>query len=156
MLRKIPTDSLRVGMHVHEVCGSWLEHPFWRGSFKVTEEAQIGQLGAIREHDVHEHHARLDRVRDAQRLVPIGRVHVRPESVRDVVREADRPLFPEPAAMRLDEGVEPLADSLARAERKALLAALVACGGNRRLAASRLGISRAGLYAKLQQHGIER
>lgn len=49
MLRKIPTDSLRVGMHVHEVCGSWLEHPFWRGSFKVTEEAQIGQLGAIRE-----------------------------------------------------------------------------------------------------------
>ena len=49
MLLKIPTDSLRVGMHVHEVCGSWLEHPFWRGSFKVTEEAQIGQLGAIRE-----------------------------------------------------------------------------------------------------------
>ena len=73
-----------------------------------------------------------------------------------LVRDADRPLFPEPAAMRLDEGVEPLADSLARAERKALLAALVACGGNRRLAASRLGISRAGLYAKLQQHGIER
>lgn len=35
-------------------------------------------------------------------------------------------------------------------------AALQACGGNRRLAASRLGISRAGLYAKLQQHGIAR
>ena len=49
MLRKIPTDSLRVGMHVHEVCGSWLEHPFWRGSFKVTDEDQIRQLGAIRE-----------------------------------------------------------------------------------------------------------
>lgn len=49
MLRKIPTDSLRVGMHVHEVCGSWLDHPFWRGSFKVTEVAQIAQLGAIRE-----------------------------------------------------------------------------------------------------------
>ena len=36
-------------MHVHEVCGSWLEHPFWRGSFKVTDEDQIRQLGAIRE-----------------------------------------------------------------------------------------------------------
>ncbi len=45
---------------------------------------------------------------------------------------------------------------LARAERTALLAALQACGGNRRLAASRLGISRAGLYAKLQQHAITR
>ncbi|ENO75389.1 helix-turn-helix domain-containing protein, partial [Thauera sp. 63] len=54
------------------------------------------------------------------------------------------------------ERVVPLADSLARAERTALLAALRACGGNRRLAASRLGISRAGLYAKLQQHGIAR
>ncbi|CAH1746318.1 Sigma-54-dependent Fis family transcriptional regulator [Thauera humireducens] len=54
------------------------------------------------------------------------------------------------------ECVVPLADCLARAERTALLAALRACGGNRRLAASRLGISRAGLYAKLQQHGIAR
>lgn len=49
MLRKIPTDHLRVGMFVHEVCGSWLEHPFWRGSFMVTAEEQIAQLGAIRE-----------------------------------------------------------------------------------------------------------
>ncbi|ENO97214.1 sigma-54 dependent transcription regulator, partial [Thauera phenylacetica B4P] len=54
------------------------------------------------------------------------------------------------------DSVEALADTLARAERKALLAALQACGGNRRLAASRLGISRAGFYAKLQQHGIQR
>ena len=52
--------------------------------------------------------------------------------------------------------VEALADSLARAEREAILAALQACDGNRRLAASRLGISRAGLYAKLQLHRIER
>ncbi|WP_445954514.1 helix-turn-helix domain-containing protein [Thauera sp. SDU_THAU2] len=52
--------------------------------------------------------------------------------------------------------VRPLADSLASAERAALLAALQVCGGNRRLAASRLGISRAGLYVKLQQHGIVR
>jgi HD-GYP domain-containing protein (c-di-GMP phosphodiesterase class II) len=49
MLRKIPTQYLRVGMHVHEVCGSWMDHPFWRGSFKVTDEEQIRQLGAIRD-----------------------------------------------------------------------------------------------------------
>lgn len=36
-------------MHVHEVCGSWMDHPFWRGSFKVTDEEQIRQLGAIRD-----------------------------------------------------------------------------------------------------------
>jgi len=60
------------------------------------------------------------------------------------------------AAAEAGGAVEPLADSLARAERSALLAALHACAGNRRLTASRLGISRAGLYAKLQQYGIAR
>ncbi len=44
MLRKIPTPQLRVGMFVHEVPGSWLAHPFWRSSFKLTEARQIEQL----------------------------------------------------------------------------------------------------------------
>lgn len=44
MLRKIPTTQLRVGMFVHEVPGSWLAHPFWRSSFKLTEARQIEQL----------------------------------------------------------------------------------------------------------------
>ena len=62
-----------------------------------------------------------------------------------------QPSTPSPAA-----AAEPLSASLARAERAALLAALQACAGNRRQAASRLGISRASLYAKLAQHGIGR
>jgi len=35
MLKKITTDQLRLGMHVHEVCGSWMEHPFWKSSFRL-------------------------------------------------------------------------------------------------------------------------
>jgi HD-GYP domain-containing protein (c-di-GMP phosphodiesterase class II) len=49
MLRKIPTTQLRVGMFVHEVCGSWLEHPFWRASFKVQDARQIKQLAKVHE-----------------------------------------------------------------------------------------------------------
>ncbi|WP_339515608.1 sigma-54 interaction domain-containing protein [Pseudomonas sp. RL_15y_Pfl2_60] len=48
----------------------------------------------------------------------------------------------------------PLAHSLAHAERQALQVALDACSGNRRQAAIHLGISRASLYNKLQQHGL--
>jgi HD-GYP domain-containing protein (c-di-GMP phosphodiesterase class II) len=48
MLRKIPIHQLRVGMHVHEVCGSWLDHPFWRSSFKVQEQAQLDKLAVVK------------------------------------------------------------------------------------------------------------
>ncbi len=31
-------------MFVHEVPGSWLSHPFWRGAFKVVDDKQLAQL----------------------------------------------------------------------------------------------------------------
>ncbi|HYR26476.1 MAG TPA: DUF3391 domain-containing protein, partial [Aquabacterium sp.] len=49
MLKKISTRQLRVGMFIHEVCGSWMDHPFWRASFKLTEARQIAQLAEVRE-----------------------------------------------------------------------------------------------------------
>ena len=33
MLKRIPVEQLRLDMHVHEFCGSWMDHPFWRGAF---------------------------------------------------------------------------------------------------------------------------
>lgn len=33
MLKRIHVEQLRLGMHVHEFCGSWMDHPFWRGAF---------------------------------------------------------------------------------------------------------------------------
>jgi len=49
MLRKIPVQQLRIGMYVHEVCGSWLDHPFWRSSFKVQDPRQLKQLSVVKE-----------------------------------------------------------------------------------------------------------
>jgi HD-GYP domain-containing protein (c-di-GMP phosphodiesterase class II) len=49
MLRKIPIQQLRLGMFVHEVCGSWLEHPFWRASFTVQDAHQLKQLAVVNE-----------------------------------------------------------------------------------------------------------
>ncbi|MBI5926801.1 MAG: HD-GYP domain-containing protein [Aquabacterium sp.] len=49
MLRKIPIQQLRTGMFVHEVCGSWLDHPFWRASFKVQDARQLKQLAVVKE-----------------------------------------------------------------------------------------------------------
>ncbi len=37
MLKKISVDHVRLGMHLHGFCGSWLEHPFWRTKFVLTD-----------------------------------------------------------------------------------------------------------------------
>jgi len=39
-------------MHVHQVPGSWLAHPFWRGSFKLADARQLAQLKSAVAHVV--------------------------------------------------------------------------------------------------------
>ncbi|MCY1549185.1 Transcriptional regulatory protein ZraR [compost metagenome] len=80
--------------------------------------------------------------------------------------QAMRPLLVDPAPAAIPTSiatpqptpaageVRPLADSIAAAERQAILAALAACNGNRTQAAERLGIARASLYNKLQAHNL--
>ena len=41
MLKKIAVEQLVVGMHLKEFCGSWMEHPFWRNAFVITDAADI-------------------------------------------------------------------------------------------------------------------
>ncbi len=44
MLRKIDTRQLQPGMFLHELCGNWINHPFWRTSFKLKDAAQIAKI----------------------------------------------------------------------------------------------------------------
>ena len=78
------------------------------------------------------------------------------EALRGLLVDPVTPSAPIPAAPVMMSTAQTLAEQLAQAERQALQAALAATDGNRQLAAERLGISRAGLYAKLAQHGLGR
>lgn len=51
MLKKIGVQQLRVGMYLKEFCGSWMEHPFWRSSFVITDPKDIEAIrtSSIRE-----------------------------------------------------------------------------------------------------------
>jgi putative nucleotidyltransferase with HDIG domain len=40
-LKQIGVEQLRPGMHLHELCGSWLAHPFWRTKFTIKDDHQI-------------------------------------------------------------------------------------------------------------------
>ena len=44
MLKKIKVNDARLGMHIHDVCGSWMDHPFWKKSFKLTEVNDLNTL----------------------------------------------------------------------------------------------------------------
>jgi hypothetical protein len=44
MLVKINVKEVQMGMHVHEICGSWLEHPFWRTQFLLDSESDLKRL----------------------------------------------------------------------------------------------------------------
>jgi HD-GYP domain-containing protein (c-di-GMP phosphodiesterase class II) len=51
MLKKIPIEHLRLGMHLQAFCGDWLEHPFWRTRFVIKDPQD---LVLIRESSIRE------------------------------------------------------------------------------------------------------
>jgi putative nucleotidyltransferase with HDIG domain len=44
MLKKISVKQLTVGMYLKEFCGSWMEHPFWRNSFVISDPKDIERI----------------------------------------------------------------------------------------------------------------
>ncbi len=44
MKQKIPAHQLRLGMHIHEFCGSWMSHPFWRAKFTLNSADDLKKI----------------------------------------------------------------------------------------------------------------
>ena len=44
MLKRIRVQELTLGMHIHELCGSWIDHPFWRSKFVVTDPEDLRRV----------------------------------------------------------------------------------------------------------------
>ena len=44
MLKKINVRDACSGMFVHEICGSWMEHPFWKRAFLLAENEDLKTL----------------------------------------------------------------------------------------------------------------
>jgi HD-GYP domain-containing protein (c-di-GMP phosphodiesterase class II) len=41
MLKRIPVNQLSLGMHLQAFCGAWLDHPFWRTEFVLSDPNDI-------------------------------------------------------------------------------------------------------------------
>ncbi len=90
----------------------------------------------------------------AAHLMPLLGDQARPVDASSHLAAVSPPAQAAAAASLEELPLQPLAQTIAQAERRALQSALAACKGNRRRAAMELGISRASLYSKLQQHGL--
>jgi putative nucleotidyltransferase with HDIG domain len=44
MLKRIPVKQLRIGMYIHEFCGSWYDHPFWRNAFMLDKPEDLRDI----------------------------------------------------------------------------------------------------------------
>ena len=44
MLKRIAVSELRIGMYVDELCGSWMEHPFWRTRFALRSADDVQRI----------------------------------------------------------------------------------------------------------------
>jgi len=46
MLKIVSTKQVRLGMFIHELKGSWIDHPFWKKAFKLEDSTDLKKLQA--------------------------------------------------------------------------------------------------------------
>ena len=46
MLKRIHIQHLTLGMYLHEFCGSWIDHPFWRAKFLLNDPKDLARIQA--------------------------------------------------------------------------------------------------------------
>lgn len=46
MLKRISVQHLTLGMYLHQFCGSWMDHPFWRTGFVLQDAADLARIHA--------------------------------------------------------------------------------------------------------------
>lgn len=44
MLKRISIKDLQLGMYVHEFCGSWMDHPFWKAKFVLKDPQDLTRI----------------------------------------------------------------------------------------------------------------
>ncbi|GKS69461.1 hypothetical protein W03_14650 [Nitrosomonas sp. PY1] len=44
MIKKVNVNEVCLGMYIHELRGNWLEHPFWKKSFKLDDPKDLQKL----------------------------------------------------------------------------------------------------------------
>lgn len=51
-LKKVPIAQVTRGMYIHQICGKWMDHPFWKESFLVADAKTLETLHSLGDKEV--------------------------------------------------------------------------------------------------------
>lgn len=103
MLKKIAIADLRVGMYIHELCGGWMDHPFWRSKFAVKD---VQDLAKVRESGVAELWIDTGKGADVPAAVRIETESVVADEVDQMLAAAESVLAPLAQQVEFDQEVK--------------------------------------------------
>lgn len=114
MLKRISVQHLTLGMYLHEFCGSWMEHPFWRTRFVLSDPKDLDR---IRDTDIHEVWIDVSKGQDvAPGTATVSRAEADAEIETDFHHLEDQPALPlEPPPRERERGPVPMSSELLRA-----------------------------------------
>ena len=106
MLKKISVNQLVLGMHLKEFCGSWMEHPFWRTSFILTDPKDIDAVLASSIKEVWIDCAQGLDVAVGELAVSEAESEAKVESDLKVASEGNRHVAPVTAAVEIERATK--------------------------------------------------
>ena len=98
VLKRIPATELLQGMYIHELCGSWMEHPFWKTRFLLDNPKDLQR---IRVSGIREVWIDVDKGLDVPRGQTVEQVNVETEALLLAVEPAKKNL-----QLGLDEEID--------------------------------------------------
>lgn len=94
MLKKIATEDLKPGMYLHALCGSWMDHPFWRSKFVITNSNDIHLIQKSGVSEVW-----IDVEKGADVAAPLPYAAASAEVVKQDLKKREKTSIPKPASM---------------------------------------------------------
>ena len=89
MLKLIDVEQLRLGMHIHKLSGSWINHPFWRSTFLLDDPKDMRALLSSGLREIWIDTAKGLDVDKADDIPPVAATPAQTETVRAAVQRVD-------------------------------------------------------------------
>lgn len=93
MLKKIQVGDVRSGMFIHEICGSWMDHPFWKKSFLL---ATAEDLKTLKTCGIQELWIDTDKGLDVESAAIVSTVEEEQKKIEDELLKIAKEPTPEP------------------------------------------------------------